>query len=181
MWTFYILFKEYVLKDDMAFDLEEVGKVFTKLPAFVMLRVPVFVIWPRLSHRWLLTLVTLLVASKETVGDGVAGGGQSAASRSSAKDIDGVASSPLLRLPLVSCLPTSLLPSFSWDWTGKTQPLLGGLARLVLSRDSSLGVIFRRGRGAGGSRDIVGQGKRLWSGYDARRESRQAVEGKNER
>ena len=163
----------------MAFDLEEVGQVFAEFPAFVVLRVPVLVIWPRLSHRWLLTLVTALVASKETVGDGVAGGGQSASSTSSlAKDIDGVTS--LLRLPLVP-LPASLLPSFSWDWTGKTQPLLGGLACLLLGRDSSLGVILRRGRGARGSRHIVGQGKRLWSGSNARRESRQAVEGKNER
>ena len=51
----------------MAFDLEEVGQVFSEFPAFVVLRVPVFVIWPRLSHRWLLTLVTPLVASEETV------------------------------------------------------------------------------------------------------------------
>ena len=163
----------------MAFDLEEVGQVFSEFPAFVVLRVPVFVIWPRLSHRWLLTLVTPLVASEETVGDGVAGGGQSAASTSSlSKDIDGVTS--LLWLPLVP-LSTALLPSFSGDWTGKAHPLLGGLACLVLGRDSSLGVILRRGGGARGSRDIVWQGKRLWSGSNARRESRQAVEGKNEK
>ena len=165
----------------MAFDLEEVGQVFAEFPAFIVLRVPVLVIWPRLSHRWLLTLVTSLVASNKTVGDGVAGGGQSTASTSSSssKDIDGVTS--LLWLPLVPLSTTPLLPSFSWDWTGKTQPLLGRLSCLVLGRSSSLRVVFRRGRGARGSRDIVWQGKRLWSGSNARRELRQAVEGKNER
>ena len=58
-----------VLIKDVAFDLEEVGQVFAEFPAFVMLRIPVFVIWPRLSHRWLLAFVTSLVASKETIGD----------------------------------------------------------------------------------------------------------------
>ena len=53
----------------MAFDLEEVGQVFAEFPTFVMLRIPVFVIWPWLSHRWLLAFVTSLIASKETIGD----------------------------------------------------------------------------------------------------------------
>jgi len=35
-------------------------------------------------------------------------------------------------------------------------------------------MMVSRGRGARGPRDIVRQGKRLWSGSDARRESRQA-------
>ena len=70
--------------------------------------------------RWLLPLVTPLVACKEAVGDGVAGGGKPAASAtSSSKDIDGVTSA-LLRLPLVPLPVLSMLPSLSRDRTGKT-------------------------------------------------------------
>ena len=102
----------------MAPDLKEVGQVFTKFPAFIMLGVPVLVIWPRLGHRWLLPLVTPFVACKEAVGDGVAGGGKASAA-SSSKDIDGVTSA-LLRLPLVPLPVLSVLPSLSRDRTGKT-------------------------------------------------------------
>ena len=104
----------------MAPDLKEVGQVFTKFPAFIMLGVPVLVIWPRLGHRWLLPLVTPLVACKEAVGDGVAGGGKPAASAaSSSEDVDGVTSG-LLMLPLVPLPVLSVLPSLSRDRTGKT-------------------------------------------------------------
>ena len=106
----------------MLVNLEEVGQIFPKLLAFVVLRVPVLVVRPRLSHRRLLPLVTLIL--DQPVRDGVAGGGKAAA-RCSSEDVDGVTSS-VLRLSLVP-LPVSLLSPFSGDRTCETQPLLGRL------------------------------------------------------